>query len=101
MHSIIPNVKTKLVLNNKTRWDSRALRSEFLKVINENIRFEGPLKHTIHCTVVNSTRARHYSGYAYLHSGRMRLRLPPPTDTCWHCNNGTVYRAIEDSKLVG
>jgi hypothetical protein len=41
----------------------------------------------------------------------MRLRLPPPTDTCWHCNNGTVYVGreakdghsilIEDGKLVG
>lgn len=94
----------KLVITNKTKWDTRALRTVFLKVINENIKFEGPLKHLIRCTVVDSRKRWHgrytYSGYAYLHSGTMRLRVPPPTDRCQQCQDGHHYRAIEDGKLV-
>ena len=67
----------KLVIVNNTKWSTRALRSVFLKVINENIKHEGPLKHLLRVTVVNSRRQwGGFSGYAYLHSGTMRLRLP-------------------------
>jgi hypothetical protein len=81
----------KLTLNNKTAWDTRALRTVFLKIINENIKFEGALKHLVRCTVVYGRgRGSNFSGYAYLHSGTMRLRVPRPSDACWHCTKGEV-----------
>src|SRR5262245_13779521 len=80
MQNLIPNFKSrtrKLVINNKTAWDTRQLRTVFLKVINENIKFEGPLQYGIRARVVY-TRRGGYSGYAYFHSGRMTIRLPHP-----------------------
>src|SRR5262245_9182223 len=81
MQNLIPNFKSrtrKLVIDNQTAWDTRALRTVFLKVINENIKFEGPLLHGIKARVVY-TRRGGYSGYAFYHSGRMTIRLPHPT----------------------
>lgn len=100
MGIITPTVKRqrKLTIDNRTDWDTRALRTVFLKVLNENIKFEGPLKHLIRPKVVYS-RGR-YSGYAYLRSGTMKLRLPRPTDRCSHCTDGNLYRAVIDGKLV-
>src|SRR5262245_40179333 len=107
MQNLIPNFKSrtrKLVINNKTAWDTRALRTVFLKVINENIKFEGPLQHGIRARVVY-TRRGGYSGYAYFHSGTMTIRLPHPRrvksdGSCPDCNDGNWYRAIIDDKLV-
>lgn len=66
----------KLVIVNKTDWDTRQLRTVFLKVLNENIKYEGPLRHLIRATVKYSRYDM--SGYAYLQSGTMVLRLPRP-----------------------
>jgi predicted SprT family Zn-dependent metalloprotease len=79
----------KLEIDNKTEWDTVALRTVFLKVINENIKFEGPLKHVIRPTVIY-TRRGGYSGYAYYHSGRMTIRLPRKGQHCPHCQKGKV-----------
>ena len=85
LFEIVGGNMTKLVIYNETAWSTRELRSVFLKVINENIKFEGPLRHTIQATIVY-TRRGGMSGYAYYHSGRMRLRLPKPSPNCWWCD---------------
>jgi hypothetical protein len=83
------NKPRKLVIHNKTEWDTRALRTVFLKVINENIKHEGPLNHVIHAKVVY-TRRGGYSGYAFYHSGRMTIRLPRKDQNCPECQKGKI-----------
>jgi hypothetical protein len=62
---------------NETEWDTRQLRRVFSAVLRESNRVEGQHNYTLSVHVVRA-RGRTVSGYAYFHSGRMKLRLPSP-----------------------
>jgi hypothetical protein len=66
-------------IKNQTRWKTEDLRGIFSRVLTEWNRTDPkrvPSKR-LRITVVHG-RDTHYSGYAYLRSGIMRLRLPAP-----------------------
>lgn len=62
---------------NKTQWATRDLRRIFSAVLRDSNKWEGKLNGAVRVTVVHS-RTGSFSGYAYLNSTVMRLRVPTP-----------------------
>lgn len=69
-------MKTKLVIKNKTNWDTRQLRRVFLAVLRHSEKFDGPLRASTLKVNVTWAKKGYYSGCAYLNSGWMQIRLP-------------------------
>src|SRR5262252_7682846 len=102
--NMLQQISKKLNIVNRTQWPTRSLRTVMLKVLNANIKLEGPLRHPLRVTIVHSKKRWHgrggYTGYAYLHSGTMKLRVPKPDDACQCCTDGKTWGSIIDGKLA-
>jgi len=102
--NMLQQISKKLNIVNRTQWPTRSLRTVMLKVLNANIKLEGPLRHPLRVTIVHSKKRWHgrggYTGYAYLHSGTMKLRVPKPDDACQYCTDGKTWGSIIDGKLA-